>query len=57
MRKTHVGEQVGRSWSKMALKPGSKRYARMLSHRKMRRLAKRDPENAPRKYQFRGWWD
>lgn len=37
------------------LRPGVRKWYKTRSARKMRRLAKMDPENAPRKYGYAGW--
>jgi hypothetical protein len=36
--------------------PGAKRLLKKMARRSMRREAKRDPENAPKKLKFRGWY-
>lgn len=38
-------------------KPGGNRWIKKQLVRAMRRLAKRDPEGAPRRRWFRGWVD
>lgn len=58
-RSNLVGMQAGtNSWFRSQfLKPGTRRWYKKQSHRKMRRLAKRDPENAPQVYRYAGWAD
>ena len=39
------------------LRPGTRRWYKKQSHRKMRRLVKRYMEEAPQKYRYEGWAD
>lgn len=59
LRSSLLGMQAGTAnWFRsMWLKPGTRRYYKKYSHRKMRRLAKRNPEDAPRVYRYAGWAD
>jgi hypothetical protein len=55
-----VGPQAksgGYYFRSLWLKPGIHRWYKKQAHRKMRRLAKADPEGAPRKYYYAGWAD
>lgn len=44
------------SRSSAAHSGSTKIWMRRLAHRWMRRLAKKDPENAPKRFRFLGWW-
>jgi len=57
--KMTLGEQAGTAnWFRSQfLKPGTRRWYKERSHRIMRRLAKVNPEEAPRIYRYRGWAD
>lgn len=55
IRRMHLGEQLTRAMCNN--KPGTMKWAKRQAAKLRRRQEKADPEDAPRRNYFRGYWD